>query len=789
MDKTDNLRQLTLFNELHKCLDALRGSVPVNMNSLLMPLLYVLCAHHEGHLVSIISDGTNVFSGEKHIQPLLNEDLNDAESDLLKRIRLSVDERLFQGKTLQIIDEFYSRNSDLIKEYYPELIEYIFSFYSKNSGKYSGLFVTPAEVTKLMYYLAYPQKPSTIYDPCAGLCSGVILSEAESFDFIGQEIDEQIKILADVRLDAHGKVVSLYHESCLDKWRGDEADCLCSDFPIGVRVQATINGTQRRAMLEDVIMWNFLNTASLKHAVVLTSMRFCWDRLNFDLRKTLCEKNYIDTVIELPKGVLSYSGVQTAIVVLNKERSSKDIRFVSASDCFIQGLKDKTLDLSMLMARLDLKEDEQMCVCSVNETYKHDCSLAPSDYIDTEVELQAGQKLVKFISLATEIRHTHYDDKEGDVLTEDLMSDSIASFHTVEHHFEKHDVTQRSYNKLAQPCIIFNLRANKFFIKSDEKPLFVSPNYRAFSVNTAKCLPEYLVLAILNSPQVKSLAEQGAGAPRIDYRRLSLPIYVDLNSQKQIVEREYRREAQQYRKKLERLQTLSGQSSDLLHNLGVTFTKLSAAIATLQKKNSSETVCSLDDNVNFALRQINSTGTDFSKAVPSMQKMVLQELIEKYMAAWKNFGYASFSLLPLKSSIPQTKVEVDPDLLFTALDCIFINAHQHGFNKRADENNQVSVELRAVTIDEQKYALISIANNGDPMPDGFTLQEFAARGVVGLNSSQDGLGGHHVASIAHLHEGKISIESSSEWLSFNILIPTYTNAKDTVFDEYECECL
>ena len=279
------------------------------------------------------------------------------------------------------------------------------------------------------------------------------------------------------------------------------------------------------------------------------------------------------------------------------------------------------------------------------------------------------------------------------------------------------------------------------------------------------------------------------GAPRIDYRRLSLPVFVDLNSQKQIVEREYSQEAQLLREKMERLQTLSGQSFGLLHNLGVTFTKLSAGIATLQRQNPSSLVSSLEDNVNFALRMINSTGTDFTKAVPSKQKVVLQELIEKYMTAWKNFGYASFSLLPLKSSIPQTKVEVDPDLLFTALDCIFINAHQHGFKKQRNENNHVSLELKAVTIEEQRYALISVANNGEPLPDGFSLKDFAERGVFGINSKQDGLGGHHVASIAHLHDGYISIESSSEWLSFNILLPTYTNAKDTVFDEYECEYL
>ena len=75
------------------------------------------------------------------------------------------------------------------------------------------------------------------------------------------------------------------------------------------------------------------------------------------------------------------------------------------------------------------------------------------------------------------------------------------------------------------------------------------------------------------------------------------------------------------KKKLEKLQVLSGKSSDLIHNLGITFTKMSAAIAVLRKENATSTqidspVNVLNDNIQFALRQINCTGTDFSHVKP-----------------------------------------------------------------------------------------------------------------------------------------------------------------------------
>lgn len=805
MKQSKEIKKELLFKELWQCFDKLRGYA--DLNSLLMPLLYILCAHHEGHLVSIVGDGGNLFTGDKHIQPLLDADMNDAESDLLKRIRRSVDARYFRGKTVQIIYEFYSRNNQLITEFYPELIEYIFAMYSKSAGKYSGMFATPAEITQLMYNLATQGYVNTVYDPCAGLCSGVLLPEMDGKHFVGQEINEQIKLFADIRLDANNKQVEIYCEDTSRKWRGEQADCLCSDFPIGVKVDDTQSLAPRKITLEEYIIRNFIETPSLKRAVLLTASSFCSTKSVEHLRQELIESGFVETVIELPTGVLSYTGVNTAILVLDKRKEDRNIQFVSAADCFFKGEKEKILDVTALMDRILFGTEEQKYIATVKDCAKRNYSLIASTYINSFIALQAGQKLVKFLDLATEIRSTRYAETEGLVLGERQMCSNIAEFHTFENRIKSKSLDGHTYNKLTKPCIIFNLRADKFFIKTDDKPLFVSVNYRAFVVDSSKCLPEYLVLAVLKSRDIINSAIRGAGAPRIDYKSLYLPIYEDLETQQQILEREYRQESQLLRKKLERLQTLSGQSSDLLHNLGVTFTRLDAAVANLQRRHHHDldanlaempndafdpiasTIEVLNDNIKYALRLINSTGTDFSKASPSLKKVVLEEIICDYIESWKHFGYATFTILPLKSDIPQTKVEIDTDMLYTALDCILINAHQHGFHKTGHDTNHVLIELKAVTLNEKKFALISVSNNGEPLPDGFSLKDFAARGVVGLNSSQDGLGGHHVASIAHLHDGYVAIEQSTEWLSFHILIPTYINAKETVFDEYGCEYL
>ena len=129
-------------------------------------------------------------------------------------------------------------------------------------------------------------------------------------------------------------------------------------------------------------------------------------------------------------------------------------------------------------------------------------------------------------------------------------------------------------------------------------------------------------------------------------------------------------------------------------------------------------------------------------------------------------------------------VLIHNDLLFTMLDFILINAHQHAFNKMYNSHNKVIIDLQGVYADNNKYVMIGISNNGNPLTDGYSIKDFVERGNVGLNSSQDGLGGNHVMEIAHHFGGKISIVSESEWLSFNVLLPIYLTSDDTKFIEY-----
>ncbi len=776
-----------LIKNLDLTLNELRGYDIAS----LMPLLYVMVAHHEGHRLSIISNNeTNIFDlSNRHIQSVVA--IDECESELLQEIHNCVAPSYFEGRAADIVFRFYDFYCTIDQDYFQDVIEHIIFYYTSRGAKYDGMGITPKEVACLMAGIIKKMKPRGVYDPCAGLCAYAIQPELNDCAFIGQEIDSITKVIADVRLYAANKKAVLFNENCGMYWRDSkEYDVLASELPIGVRMDENLCKKELPIILEDYAIYKFMKSPSLKKAVLLVSIGTCYRKNNIDIRKTIGDNNWIDCVIKLPFGILPYTGVRTAIIVLNKERNTKDIKFVSVEDCINNDGKRRTLDYQQVLDRLTSSDNEQVATVDLDALIEHEYSFDPSTYVQVKFDLLPGQKLVKFTDYIEPVRTCHQiEETRGRMLQPEHMFGSITEMHTREISIAEDDLPASCY-KICDKCVIFNVRADKFFIKNDNEPLYVSKSYSCFIVNDKKCFPEYLVDCVVNATMFRESALQGVALQRMNWGNLLLPFFEDLESQRQIVQRIYREEQRVLKQKLDRLQVLSGKSSDLIHNLGITFTKISAGIGKLREQMDGETVQWLDDNVKFALRQINSTGTDFKFAHPEMEKLKLLDALNMYIKAWGNFGYKTFEILPIKMEMSKdTKVMLDVNLFYTLLDCIFINAHQHGFGNRENQDNNVLIEVEGVVYQEEKYARIGISNNGKPLPASFTLNDFVQRGVVGINSSQDGIGGDHVYKIVKHHGGFVSIDSNSDWLTFNILFPVYLTSNETKFNDYECECI
>lgn len=760
-----------MLRKLDACVREIGG---YNFQSV-MPLFYVLVAHHQGYTIIETEDTIDI--------------KEDCPSALLLDIQLAYRSKNIDRYSKSRILEFYNIYRREIDSYYIAIIEYIIAYCSAYGGKYSSIATTPHKIATLMSKLVEECHPNAIYDPCAGLCSYLLEKNLNNIPFVGQDINYTAKVIAEIRLDARPNTV-IYNEDSIACWRNEACDVLVSELPFGVRLSHYFSEQNTPKILEDYVLYRFINTPSLKKAVLMVSPATCERVDNEELRKSLIENNWVDSVIKLPVGILPYTGIAPIILVLNKERDTENIRFILADDCIDNIGKSKVLDYKKAIDRI-FGEDKKQTISIPCSTIKDmEYSLFPATYVRDRVDVLPGQKIVEFKSLATRINgKRNYDETKGRVLLPENMYSSIAEMHTRLSEIDDSCEIPPHYVKISEKAIIFNVRADKFYI-NNEGTIFATPNFQFFRVNEMACLPEYLVDCVLNNKKAKEQVTIGSGIPRIDWSSLLLPIYESLDSQQQIIQRIYSKEEETLKKKLNNLQLLSGRSSGLIHNLGVTFTKISAGIGILMNEKPNETVDSLNDNVQFALRQINSTGTDFAFVRPELKKANIYEVLSQYMHSWKNFGYNSFDIRPIKMEVSEdTKVEIDQTLFYTMLDCIFINAHQHGFNKRKTPDNEVVVSVEGVIYKEKQYVRISISNNGNPLPDGFTVKDFASRSVVGINSSQDGIGGDHVCKIAHHFGGLISIDSESGWLTFNILLPVYLTSNETVFNDYETECI
>lgn len=106
------------------------------------------------------------------------------------------------------------------------------------------------------------------------------------------------------------------------------------------------------------------------------------------LRKQLIDDNVIDTVIGLPSNLFHYMNIPTAIIILKKGRTTKDILFIDASAEFDKGWIQNTMNAEQIEKVLDayVKRadiDKFAHVASYEEIFENEFNLNISRYVDT----------------------------------------------------------------------------------------------------------------------------------------------------------------------------------------------------------------------------------------------------------------------------------------------------------------------------------------------------------------------------------------------------------------------
>lgn len=688
---------------------------------------------------------------------------------------------LVMGVDVSLIYNLAVNDTDFWKANYGNIVNFIIDYYF-SIDKIGEEHTTPDEISSLMAHFVKLFGSSDVLDPCAGMCGIAFQPEMENVTFWGIETNNRIKVLADIKLSTlHGTKRcdrgNAFEDYSYEYY--DDIDTFVSDLPFCVKSNSS------GLTIEDRVIRGFVGQEEVRHAVLMVSPSFVNNNVSRHHRD-IVDNGYVEKVITFPSSIYARTSVNPVMLVLNKDRNVDYTTFVDARDCARKKGRLFVVDSEMVKQRLSEKKSMFTVNVNIDGIVANNYSLNQVHYLKEVYDISPDETLVKFSDVAKPIKcDSQYAEASVRTLTKEDFSSSLAESllddddNGINCQFE-----EKAPRIVSEPCVIANFRFTLYHIKKDYEPVNVPGVFKVYKINESICLPEYFIYKMRDIRKNGSPYEYGTVVKHLAY----IPLY-PLQSQRQILDRAYRNEKKQMLARLSRLNVLSDKSSDLLHNLGLIFTRIGSAAAAIGNVNDNIELKTIDCNAKFAIRQINMSGADFSQVCPIVKKVNVLELIDDYLDEWQLAGFKSFGTRESYTIPEDTKIKVDTDLFKTMLDCILINAHQHGFNRRYSADNTVSVNVEGVKIDGKPHVKIEVANNGNPLPDGLTLEDFVGRGVVGVNSSQDGAGGDHILQIVHNFGGKMAIEQTSKWFSVILFIPVYLTSDESDFYDTDYECI
>lgn len=323
------------------------------------------------------------------------------------------------------------------------IYEYLIGQFAASAGKKGGEFYTPHEVSEILSRIVTMDREGsdeffTVYDPAMGsgsllLTVGQNLPASQLIKYYGQELNTTTYNLARMNLMMHG--VS-YTNMTLSN-----ADTLESDWPDGLDARGV---DQPRRDFDAVVAnppysahWDNSETKlkdprfkeygklapktkadyafilhSIYHlgqegtmAIVLPHGVLFRGAAEGTIRKTIIEKNYLDAVIGLPANIFYGTGIPTVILVFKKNRTTKDVLFIDASQEFEKAKNQNRLTeghISKIVETYRAREDVEKYahVASIDEIRENEFNLNIPRYVDTfeeeeEIDLDEVRRLLE----------------------------------------------------------------------------------------------------------------------------------------------------------------------------------------------------------------------------------------------------------------------------------------------------------------------------------------------------------------------------------------------------------
>ncbi|GAB0171662.1 type I restriction-modification system subunit M [Lysinibacillus sp. CTST325] len=315
-------------------------------------------------------------------------------------------------KKLNDIDVL-GHNGDVIGDAY----EFLIGQFASEAGKKAGEFYTPHEVSKMMARIAAigqeDKKLFSVFDPTMGSGSLMLnirnyINHPESVKYHGQELNTTTYNLAKMNLILHGvnkEDMRLRNGDTLNKdWPTDEPytfDSVLMNPPYSANWSSddTFLDDSRFNRYGKLAPKSKADFAFLLHgfyhlkdsgtmAIVLPHGVLFRGAAEGVIRKKLLEDGSIDAVIGMPANLFFGTSITTTVIILKKNRTTRDVLFIDASNEFTKGKNQNKLSKEHIDKIVETYKKREPVkkyahVATFEEIKENDFNLNIPRYVDT----------------------------------------------------------------------------------------------------------------------------------------------------------------------------------------------------------------------------------------------------------------------------------------------------------------------------------------------------------------------------------------------------------------------
>lgn len=488
----------------------------------------------------------------------------------------------------------------------------------------------------------------------------------------------------------------------------------------------------------------------------------------------------LDTMIEMPLGVL-YCDLKGLVHIYKRNRpADAPVRLLKLDNIYEEYQGARIFDIKRYF-HLDIILCNENCIfVTKNEVINKYYSLFLELSHLQNQEVKIGQKEVKLSDLFVApyalppARSTcrKYVNKQ-------LLSTDISEIILHSNQYEDEPPFDMDGNVYAPPGKFLLETKDLMYpaaygLHTSDDPFITDCYIDVFRINEHHVLPEYLIYILKQYETVL--------IPYPSIRLcMTMPVVIDdIEKQEQIVKT---LKSQLQGKLEEELEAelkrigINQSITDLVHILGTPKHKIEQIIRRLERikpdaDNYDTTIRALRDNIDYMDRLIEYDCALKDQCNIPEQPEDFSQFIRAYAERWRNYGIKCFELNINDQLGDDAQLRFDGTRISVMLDAILGNAARHGFHKQLQPGNLVEIKLSKKIYNNELYIRLTVSNNGDPMPENFTFDDYVSRRHYSAETGRSGLGGYQVFQVVMGHHGCMRLDSNDQWnMIVDILLP------------------